>query len=176
MGIVVPTQAVQRYFNYADCLGEKGEEMNKNKITDKLKEGVSVKEIEEFTRKHTIEVFSILAIVIATVSSCWGFFTGPKLTIFFVALGSIIAILFPVHVDRGLKQLYNFVFKQEKTTQMIVGAVKIVVAIFIPFLLFGLLGLLAGSSFHYFVRQAQVLKQNHPNRKGGHSAEPGEHD
>lgn len=154
----------------------KGDGMSKNKITDKLKEGVSVKEIEEFTRKHTTEVFSILAILIATVSSCWDFFTGPKLTIFFVALGCVVAILFPVQIERGLKQLYNFAFKQEKTTQMIIGAVKIVVAIFIPFLIFGIVGLLAGSSYHYYVRQAQILTQNQPKKKEGRSAEPGEHD
>jgi len=149
--------------------------MDKNKVADKLKEGVSVKEIEDFTRKHTTEVFSVLAIIVATASSCWDFFTGPKMTIFFTALGCILAVLFPVQVERGLKQFYNFVLKQEKTTQMIVGAVKVVIGIFIPFLLFGILGLLAGTSYHYFVRQAQILFQNHP-RKGGKSAEPGEHD
>lgn len=148
--------------------------MNKNKLTEKLKEGVSVKEIEDFTRKHTTEVFSILAIIIATISSSWDFFTGPKLTIFFTAIGTIFAVLFPVQMERGLKQFYNFIFKQEKTTQLIVGSVKIVVAIFIPFLLFGFLGLLAGSSYHYYMRQAQILSQNQP--KKGRSAEPGEHD
>lgn len=149
--------------------------MNKNKFTEKLKEGVSVKEIEEFTRKYTMEVFSVLAIIIATASSCWDFFTGPKMTIFFTALGCVLAVLFPVHIERGLKQFYNFVFKQDKNTQLIVGAVKVVIAIFIPFLLFGLIGLLAGSSYHYYVRQAQILSQNQP-KKGGRQQEPGEHD
>ncbi len=149
--------------------------MNKTKFTEKLKDGVSVKEIEEFTRKHTTEVFSVLAIIIATASSSWDFFTGPKTTIFFTALGCVLAVLFPVPIERGLKQFYNFVFKQDKNTQMIVGAVKVVIAIFIPFILFGLIGLLAGSSYHYFVRQGQILSQNAP-RKQGHSPEPGEHD
>lgn len=149
--------------------------MNKNKFSEKIKEGVSVKEIEEFTRKHTTEVFSILAIIIATASSCLDFFTGPKMTVFFTALGCVLAVLFPVYIERGLKQFYNFIFKQEKNTQIIVGAVKVVVAIFIPFLLFGLLGLLAGSSYHYYVRQAQILSHNQP-KKSSHPLEPGEHD
>ncbi len=149
--------------------------MNKSKITEKLKEGVSVKEIEEFTRKHTTEVFSVIAIIIATASSCWDFFTGPKTTIFFTALGAVIAVLFPSPIERGLKQFYNFVFRQDKNTQLIVGAVKVVIAIFIPFILFGLLGLLAGASYHYFVRQAQILSQNAP-KKTGRPLEPGEHD
>lgn len=149
--------------------------MNKNKFTDKLKEGVSVKEIEEFTRKHTTEVFMVLALIIATASSCWDFFTGPRLTIFFMALGSAIAVLFPVQIDRGLKRLYGFAFKQEKTTQIIIGAVKIVIAIFIPFLFFGILGLLAGSSYHYYVRQADIMSHQEPN-KGSKTPDPGEHD
>ncbi len=149
--------------------------MNKNKFSEKFKEGVSVKEIEDFTRKYTTELFSILAILIATASSCLDFFTGPKMTVFFTALGCMLAILFPVHIERGLKQFYNFVFKQDKNTQLIVGTVKVVVAIFIPFLLFGLLGLLAGSSYHYYVRQGQILSHNQP-KKSGHTPEPGEHD
>jgi hypothetical protein len=147
----------------------------KNKFTERLKEGVSVKEIEEFARKHTVEVFSILALVIATISSYWAFFTGPKFALFFAAMGCIASILFPTPIERGLKQLYDFTLKQEKTTQIILGAVKLVVAIFIPFLLFGLIGLLAGGSYHYYVRHAQIVTENKPN-KGGRRPEPGEHD
>ena len=149
--------------------------MSMNKFTEKLKEGVSVKEIEDFTRQHTIEVFSILAIIIATITSCWDFFTGPKISVFFFALGAIVSILFPVVIERALKQLYNFMLKQEKSTQLILGAVKIVIAIFIPFILFAVLGLLAGSSYHYYIRHAQIVKENKPS-KPGRGIEGGEHD
>jgi uncharacterized membrane protein len=149
--------------------------MNMNKFSDKMKEGLSVKEIEDFTRKHTTEVFTVLAIVIATASSCWGFFTGPKLAVFFTGLGCVITVLFPVPIERVLKQLYSFTLKQEKTTQMILGAVKIVIALFIPFILFGFLGLLAGGSYHYYVRHAQIISDNKP-RKNMRSGDSGEHD
>jgi len=150
--------------------------MSKNKFTEKLKEGVSVKEIEEFTRQHMMEVFSVAAVIIATITSCWDFFlSGPKITLFFTALGMIVSILFPVPVERWLKQLYNFSFKQEKSTQMILGAVKIVVAIFIPFILFAVLGLLAGSSYHYYTRHAQIMNANKP-ANPNRGAEGGEHD
>jgi hypothetical protein len=149
--------------------------MSKNKFSEKLKEGVSVKEIEAFARNHTMEVFSVLAIIIATITSCWDYFTGPGLSIFFTALGTIAAIIFPVPIDRWLKHIYIFVLDQEKTTQLIIGAVKIVVAIFIPFILFGMLGLLAGSSFHYYVRHAQIVYENKPS-KHGRKEEGGEHD
>ena len=149
--------------------------MGMNKFTEKLKEGVSVKEIEDFARNHTIEVFSVLAIIIATITSCWDFFTGPKIAIFFTALGAVVSILFPVSIERGLKQLYNFSLKQEKSTQLILGAVKIVVAIFIPFILFAIVGLLAGSSYHYYIRHAQIVKENKPS-KPGRGVDGGEHD
>lgn len=136
--------------------------MDKGKFKEKIKEGVSVREIEEFARQHTIEVFAILAIIIATITSIWDYFTGSRMAIFFLAIGTIIAILFPVPIERGLKRFYNFVIKQEKATQIIVGIVKIVAAIFVPFILFAVIGLLAGSSFHYFIRHAQVVQENKP--------------
>jgi hypothetical protein len=149
--------------------------MGKNKFSEKLKEGVSVKEIEEFARHHTFEVFSVLAIIIATITSSWDYFTGPRLSLFFAALGTIATILFPVPIERGLKQLYIFSLKQEKSTQLILGAVKLVAAIFIPFILFGIVGLLAGSSFHYYIRHAQITNENQPS-KSKRSSEGGEHD
>ena len=149
--------------------------MGMNKITEKLKEGVSVKEIEDFARQHTFEVFSILAIIIATITSCWDFFTGPKMTVFFAALGAVVSILFPVSIERSLKQLYSFILKQEKTTQLMLGGVKIVIAIFIPFLIFALIGLLCGTAYHYFIRHAQIVKENKPS-KPGRGFEGGEHD
>lgn len=131
------------------------------KFSDKIKEGVSVREIEDFARKYTTEVFCILAIIIATISSCWDFFlNGPKLALFFLALGSILGVLFPVPIENALKKIYNFAFKQEKSTQIILGSVKLVVSLFMPFIIFALLGLLAGTAYHYFVRHAQLSSGN----------------
>ncbi|OGN56663.1 MAG: hypothetical protein A3D96_05965 [Chlamydiae bacterium RIFCSPHIGHO2_12_FULL_44_59] len=142
------------------------------KLMDKIKEGVSVQEVEDFARKYTTEVFSVLAIVIGAISSMYDFFTGSKLTIAFLVIGIILGVFFPAPVERGLKQFYSFSFKQEKTTQMILGVVKIVVGLFIPFLLFGFIGLLAGTSYHYYTRQAQVMSENRPSRT--HRSSPGE--
>jgi hypothetical protein len=41
-------------------------------------------------------------------------------------------------------------------TQIIIGIVKIIVALFIPFIFFGVMGLLAGTSYHYYTRHAQI--------------------
>lgn len=149
--------------------------MAKNKFVDKLKEGVSVHELEGFASKHTTELFSVIAMVIGAISSAYDFFTGPTLTIFFLTIGALVAVFFPAPVEKGLKQLYSFTFKQEKMTEIILGAVKIVVAIFIPFLYFGLLGLLAGTSYHYYIRHAQIMSENRPSST--HKGEAGdEHD
>ena len=132
------------------------------KLMDKIKEGVSVQEVEDFARKYTTEVFTILALIIASISSMYDYFTGPKMTILFVVIGVFIVMFFPAPVEKGLKQFYNFAYKQEKMTQLILGFVKIVVALFIPFFFFGLIGLLSGTSYHYYVRHAQVMSENKP--------------
>ncbi len=145
------------------------------KLMDKFKEGVSVQEVEDFARKYTMEVFSVLAILIAAISSMYDFFVGPKFTIAFLTIGVILGIFFPAPVERGLKQFYSFSYKQEKMTQLILGIVKIVVALFIPFVIFGGLGLLAGTSYHYYTRHAQVMDENRPH-KHHHSSSGDEHD
>lgn len=139
--------------------------MNKNKFTEKLKEGVSVQEIENYTRKHLPEVFAVAALVIGAASSSWDFFIGPKLTILFFTLGTILGIFFSVPVEKKLNSYYSFCNKQEMTTQLVLGVLKIVVALFIPFVLFGLFGLLAGTAYHYFTRHAQSYESNKPSKK-----------
>lgn len=149
--------------------------MSKNKLSEKLKEGVSVQELEDFARKYSTEVFTVVALIIGSISSVFNFFTGPTWTILFVTLGAVLGIFFPTPVDKGLKQLYDFTFKQEKSTQLILGAVKIVMAIFIPFVLFGIMGLLAGTSYHYYTRRGQTNIQMKPPQTSYHKSDE-EHD
>ncbi len=159
-----------------DDLGDRNEEtIMVKKLMDKIKEGVSVQEVEDFARKYTTEVFSVLAIAIGSISSMYDFFTGPKMTIFFIAVGVILGIFFPAPIEKGLKQFYSFSFKQEKTTQLILGLVKVIIGLFIPFVLFGFMGLLAGTSYHYYTRRAQIMSDNHPS-KGHRGASGDEHD
>lgn len=134
------------------------------KLMDKIKEGVSVQEVEDFARKYTTEVFTVLALLIAAISSMYDYFSGPKLAIFFLVIGVFLGIFFPAPVERGLKQFYNFSYKQEKMTQLVLGFVNIVIALFVPFILFGGVGLLAGTSYHYYTRHAQVMSENRPHK------------
>lgn len=125
------------------------------KFMDKIKEGVSVQEVEDFVREYTMEVFSVLAIIIASISAMYDFFTGPKLAIAFVTIGIICGIFFPAPIEKGFKQFFKFAKGQEKTTQIILGVVKVVIALFVPFVLFCAIGLLAGISYHYFNRHVE---------------------
>jgi len=134
--------------------------MDKNSITDKIKEGVSPQQIEDFARKHTPEVFTTLAIFIATISSIFDFFTGSGWALTFIAAGTITAIAFPLLTDGKMKKVYDFCLKQDKTTEMVLGGVQVVIAIFLPFLYFGYLGLLAGTAYHHYVRHGQVAAKS----------------
>ncbi|OGN62094.1 MAG: hypothetical protein A3F40_01220 [Chlamydiae bacterium RIFCSPHIGHO2_12_FULL_27_8] len=122
--------------------------MGKEKFTEKLKDGVSVEEIEKFARKYTTEMFLILSLIIATISSIFGFFTGPSWSIFFAGLLAIIGIAMPIPVGKLLKKLLKLQMNSEKSTTIVIGIVRLVLSIFIPFILFAELGLLAGHAFH----------------------------
>ncbi|NGX51788.1 MAG: hypothetical protein KR126chlam5_00075 [Candidatus Anoxychlamydiales bacterium] len=123
------------------------------KVTEKIKEGVSVEEIEKFARKYTNEVFLILALIIATISSVFGFFTGPNWSLILAGLLAIIGIALPVQVGKFLKKLLKFQATAPKTTIIIIGVVRIVLAVFVPLILFAEIGLLAGYSFHTTTRE-----------------------
>lgn len=113
---------------------------------NKPKEGVSVREIEEFTKKHRFEVFFCLAFILAC------FFTfvmwGSGWSIVAATIGAVIGILLEAKVANFSKAAFLFVFKQEKTTQLILGIVFLILAIFIPPLYFLLLGLHGGKDIH----------------------------
>ena len=68
------------------------------KIMEKMKEGVSVQEMEDFARKYTTEVFLVLSILIGAISSMYDYFTGPKMTILFTVIGLILGVFFSISV------------------------------------------------------------------------------
>jgi len=118
------------------------------KISDKLKEGVSAKEIEGFARKYAYESFLALAVIVATISSMFDFFSGPGWSLLFCGIATAVAIFFPHQIRGGLEKFYSYVDRKEQTTLIIVGLVRLVVALFLPFIIFGGIGLLAGTSYN----------------------------
>lgn len=136
------------------------------KVTEKIKEGVSVEEIEKFARKYTNEVFLILSLIIATISSIFGFFLGHIWSLLFAGLFAIIGIALPAQVGKFLKKTLQWQNKAEKTTIIIIGIVRIIFGIFIPFVLFAELGLLAGYAFHSTTLELQPPPEEHQSDEG----------
>lgn len=114
---------------------------------DGNKKGVSVKEIEEFTKKHRYEVFFCALFILALIFGLVGHF-GRGWSIFFSMGGAIAGVVFPNKVESFVTMIFRFIFKQEKTIQLVLGAVVLLLAIFLPFLIFLVLGLVGGRVMH----------------------------
>jgi hypothetical protein len=111
------------------------------------KKGVSVKEIEEFTKKHRYEVFFCILFLLACIFGIVGYFRAAW-NIFFVMAGGILGVIFPTKVSSFLEMIFRFVFKQDKTLQIVLGAVALIIAIFLSFLIFLVVGLIGGRMMH----------------------------
>jgi hypothetical protein len=114
---------------------------------DGNKKGVSVKEIEEFTKKHRYEVFFCALFVLTCIFSLVGHFGGGW-SIFFAMGGAVLGILFPNKVESLLRMIFKFIFNQEKTIQIVLGAVALILSIFLPFIIFLVIGLIGGRMMH----------------------------
>jgi chromate transport protein ChrA len=110
---------------------------------DGNKKGVSVKEIEEFTKKHRYEVFFCALFILTCIFSLFGHF-GCGWSIFFAMGGAVLGIIFPTKTESLLRMVFKFIFKQDKTIQIVLGAVSLIFAIFLPFIIFLVIGLIGG--------------------------------
>jgi hypothetical protein len=127
-----------------------------NKLMSKIKSGISTQQLEDFAHKYTPEVFAACAIFIATISSLFDFFTSSSWSILFLAIGAILGLTFSAAVEIKLKRIYHFIANQDKTTEIVLGGIKIVIALFLPFVYFGFLGLFTGTSYHYHLRHSKI--------------------
>jgi hypothetical protein len=121
-------------------------------FSEKLKKGVSVEEVQTFAHKYMAEVFIVLSIIIAMVSSGFRFFSGPGWALFFASVGAIVGISMNNCSCEMRIKLFKAIYRQEKAMQIIVGIIRLVVAIFLPFIIFAEIGLLAGGAFHHMTR------------------------
>jgi hypothetical protein len=115
---------------------------------DKPKEGVSVKEIESFAKKYRFEVFFCLIFILACIFTfvLW----GPAWSIVLATIGAVIGVLLSEKVAQFSKVIFSFIFKQDKTVQIVLGVVGLILAIFIPPLYFFLLGLHGGKDMQHW--------------------------
>lgn len=112
-------------------------------MDDKPKEGMSVKEIEAFARKHLYEIYFCLLFLLTCIFGWFGYFKMGW-NILFAMGGGILGVIFPVHIETLLKKVFGFVFKQDKAVMLVLGAVGLIFAIFVPFIIFLLVGLFGG--------------------------------
>ena len=117
----------------------------------KQKDGISVREIESFAKKHRLEVFFCVAFILAC------FFTfvmwGAAWSIIAITVGGILGVLFSGKVQHFSQTVFRFLFRQEPSTQLVLAIVSWILAIFIPPLVFLLLGLHGGKDMHHIASE-----------------------
>ena len=117
------------------------------------KEGVSVKEIEEFAKKHRFEVFFCLMFLLACIFGLVGMFsTGWNILLAMV--GGALGVILPMKVDQLLKSTFHFVFKQDKTILIVLGIVGLLITCIFPFLVFLIVGAAGGRAMHQMANDA----------------------
>ncbi len=115
------------------------------------KEGLTIREIEEFTKRHRFEVFFCLYFIFACFFSF--VFFGPAWAVVFAAIGGIVGVIFHTRVDLIATKILHYVFKQEEMTQMVLGIVGIIVSIFLPPFIFCILALHGGKDLHHMAME-----------------------
>lgn len=128
--------------------------------TNKLKEGVSVKEMEAFAKKHRFEVFFCLAFVLACFFSFVMF--GTAWAIILASVGGILGVLLPGKIEFIAKKIYQFLFKQEETVLIVLGVVWLAISVFVPPLVFLMLGAHGGKSMYHLA--LEMYAQSHKTR------------
>jgi uncharacterized membrane protein len=130
------------------------------------KEGVTVKEIENFGKKYRFQIFFCLSFILASFFSF--IFYGVGWSIYLAGLGAIVAIWIPTKIGRAAHATLRFCFKQEKVTRIIIACVGIIVSIFLAPLIFLCIGLMAGRGFH---RHGLESMENLPENKNDHHSD-----
>lgn len=121
--------------------------LNRVKTMDKkIKEGVSVQELENFGKKYLFEIFFVLYFLLATLLTF--IFFGAAWSIFLAGVGGILGVWLPKKVEKAAKAAFHFVLKQEKTTKLVLGFVGLIISFFLPPLVFFFLGLIGGTGMH----------------------------
>lgn len=119
----------------------------------KVKENFSG--VEKFARRYPIEILTAIAILVAGLSAWAHFFLGTLgWSVLFLAIGAILGIFFPTQIDKAIKKVYSFSIGAHMSV-IVAEVIKIGIALFLPFIYFGFLGLMAGSAYHYYTRFMQ---------------------
>ena len=110
------------------------------------KDGVTVKQIEEFAKKYRLSIVLSVGFVLAFFFSF--LFFGPGWGILFASIGGVLGSIFPMIVEQTTEKSFQFIAKQEMITQIIFAVVFILISIFLPFLIYFVAGLHGGRSLY----------------------------
>jgi hypothetical protein len=116
-------------------------------MEEKKKEGMSVRELERYAKKHSFEIFFCLLYVFASLFTL--VFWGAVISIFLTGIGGIIGALLPQTVGDLSHKSSVFIHKQQKATQVIIGIALLIIAIFLAPLVFLVTGLHGGRSLSF---------------------------
>lgn len=105
-----------------------------------------MKEIEGFAKKHRFEVLFVLSFIFAFFFSF--VFFGPGWAILLATVGAILGVLLPAKMGQLSQKMFQFIMKQEQVTQLVLGIVILIISIFIPPLIFLMLGAHGGKSLY----------------------------
>jgi hypothetical protein len=112
--------------------------------------------LENFATRHTVETLTIVAIILGAISSWGHFFLGSLgWSILFVVIGSGLGMFLPHQMDTVIKKTYPQGMDRKKTYVIGFEVVKILFALFIPFIYFGFLGVMAGTAYQYYVHNSE---------------------
>lgn len=115
----------------------------------------NMSEIRKFGRRHIWEVLSTIAIIVAGISAWGHFFYGNiNWSIWTLAAGAIATIFYPWRIDSLLKRTYTWKIGKSRSWGLILEGIKIAIALFVPYIYFAWIGMMAGSSIHYYIRHA----------------------
>lgn len=107
--------------------------------------------MERFARRYVMEGLTALAIVVGGLSAWMHMFWGTMgWSILFLVIGSVCGLFWSKPMDVVLKKIYSF-SSGNKTMMIVSECVKILVALFVPFIYFAFLGSMAGTAYQYYV-------------------------
>ncbi len=109
--------------------------------------GFSVNDLMKFTGNNMNEIFIVLTVLFASISSYLGIITGSFFSMFCCALGLILTMAFCNKIEPWIQKLQMLISKQEKIVLIVLGCLRICIGIILPFLAFFIIGILAGIGY-----------------------------
>lgn len=119
------------------------------------KEGISMKEMEAFAGKYLNEMFLVATVFCASISSYFGWTMDSFYSLISCALGFGGAIIFFNHIDSWILKAQTFLTKQDKMILLVIGCFRIILGIFVPFIVFAIVGVMAGTCYRKNKTQLQ---------------------